>query len=72
MLVHVGEYCEVVCLPTAVQTVMEQQILSKIPVALKLLNVCKIVRFDEKVLMWKYLRKPELFVIERPLPWDHL
>ena len=36
MLVHVGEYCEVVCVSTAVQTVVEQQILSKIPDALKL------------------------------------
>ena len=40
MLIHVGEYCEVVCLTTSVQTVVEQQILSKVP-EVWLLNVWK-------------------------------
>ena len=43
MLVHVGEYCEVVGLPTAVQTVVEQQILSKIP------DVPKLSKYEQKL-----------------------
>ena len=46
ILVHVGEYCEVVSLTTAVQTVVEQQILSVVP-DVRLLNA------------WKYFGKSD-------------